>query len=211
MSRHPALRCRAVGEDAAGTSLIELVIALAVAALLLTVALPRIDNWSGQLRLDLASAELVGALRMARSHAIRRNTNVAVKFRPGANAERATFTLYVDGDGNGVLNRDIDRGIDPQIEPTRDLAHLGGRIRFGFPPGLVPTEPGSGRSMTRLGDPIRFNNSDLASFGALGTGTPGTLYVTDGYWLFAVRVYNRSGKVQVLRYQRATRVWRGAR
>ena len=59
-----------------------------------------------------------------------------------------------------------------------------------------------------LGDPIRFNRSDLASFGPLGTGTPGSLYLTDGRRLVVVRVLNRTGRVRTLAWDRNTDTWR---
>ncbi|MES1211289.1 MAG: hypothetical protein ABUL63_03035, partial [Acidobacteriota bacterium] len=59
------------------------------------------------------------------------------------------------------------------------------------------------------GDPIRFNSSDLASFGPLGTSTPGSLYLTDSQKrLMAVRVYGRTGKVKVIAYDFDAEVWR---
>lgn len=193
-----------------GYSLLELLIVLGVLAVLIVTGLPRIDRWSGQLRIDLAAHELVGALRTARAEAARRGNNVAIKFFPGKNGGRSAYALYLDGNGDGVRTLDIQRGLDPPIGIPRDLVHLGGPIRFGFPRGIVPSQPGyPRRPITRLDDPIRFNRSDLASFSPIGTSTPGSLYLTDGHWLFAVRVRNRSGRVEVLRYDRERNLWRG--
>ena len=88
--------------------------------------------------------------------------------------------------------------------------YFGRRIRFGFPEGARPSDPSSpGRRLEGLDDPIRFNRSDLASFGALGTATPGSLYLTDGHRLVAVRVLNRTGRIRVLAWDRKTDRWRG--
>ena len=63
--------------------------------------------------------------------------------------------------------------------------------------------------MDRLDDPIRFNQSDLASFDPLGTATPGSLYLTDRRSLLAaVRVTSRTGRIRVLRYDSRARTWR---
>ena len=63
--------------------------------------------------------------------------------------------------------------------------------------------------MDRLDDPIRFNRSDIASFGPLGGSTPGSLYVTDSIrHLAAVRVFGRTGKVKVLRWDAVEDRWR---
>ena len=94
------------------------------------------------------------------------------------------------------------------MTPPKPLQFFGRAVKFGFPPGPPPTEVGSRRPMDRLDDPIRFNDSDLASFGPIGTSTPGSLYLTDGEHLLVVRVLNRTGKVGVLAYDAAARVWR---
>lgn len=160
------------------------------------------------MKVDLATHELVGVLRMARSYAIRYSTKVGVKFRPGVESG-ATFTLYRDGDADGVLTADIDSGVDPPVSPPRQLAHFGSFARFGFPPGPAPRDPGDpGSRLDRLDDPIRFNRSDIASFNHLGGSTPGSLYLTDGrYLLSVVRVFGRTGKVRVMRYDQETEEW----
>ena len=93
-------------------------------------------------------------------------------------------------------------GVDPQVEPWRPLTHLGRGIGFGFPPGPLPRDPTSGRPIGgSRDDPIRFNSSDLASFSAAGTATPGSVYLTDGRrGLVVVRVTNVSGRVRTLRW-----------
>jgi len=192
-----------------GFTLVELIIALCLLAILLAIGAPPLMQISGDLRLRLASEELVGVLRTAKSYALRHDANVAVKFRTAANGQ-VTFALYRDGDGDGVLSRDIDTGVDPQVKPPRPLAHLGRGFGFGFPPGPPPRDPGSpDRPLDRTDDPIRFNSSDLASFSPLGSATPGSLYVTDGRRrLAAVRVFNMTGKVRVLTYDPEAQVWR---
>jgi prepilin-type N-terminal cleavage/methylation domain-containing protein len=192
-----------------GFTLLELLVTLALLVCLLSLGAPPLLRSSGDLRLRLAAGELVGVLRLARSYAVRHSANVAVKFRTAKNGE-VTFTLYRDGDGDGVLNRDIDSGVDPQVAPPQRLTQLGRGFGFGFPPGPPPRDPGSPqRPLGDLDDPIRFNQSDLASFSPLGTSTPGSLYLTDSVKRLAVvRVFNRTGKVRVLTYDPEKRVWR---
>jgi prepilin-type N-terminal cleavage/methylation domain-containing protein len=217
MGSHPAAGLRSGGGPPApgskararGYTLVELLVVVAVLGLVLVLGLPPLLDTTARVRVDLGAAEVVGALRGARSWAIRRNQQVAVKFSTGADG-RVAFTLYRDGDGDGVLNRDIDSGVDPQVAPAQTLAHLGRRVRFGFPPGKPPRDPGDPRRrLDRLEDPIRFNRSDLASFGSLGGSTPGSLYLTDGRrQLVVVRVLGRTAKVRVLRYDRESESWR---
>jgi hypothetical protein len=191
-----------------GFEIAELVVSLAVLTVLLMLGLPALAHFASGLRLRLAAGELEGTLRSARSLAIRLDTEVAVKFRPRPDGS-ATWAVYRDGNGNGVLNRDITAGIDPQVTPPQVLEELGRQMRFGFPPGRPVRDPGDPRSLLSTDDPIRFNQSDLASFGPLGTSTPGSLYLTDGQSrLLAVRVYGRTGKVKVIAYDFDAEVWR---
>lgn len=191
-----------------GFQLAELLVVLAVASLAASLGLPSLLRASGRLRVELAAAELTGALRTCKASAVRLDTNVAVKFRT-LDTGAVTFTLYRDGDGDGVRNADIDSGVDPQVAPARQLAHLGRQVGFGFPPGPPPRDPGDpSRRLDNLEDPIRFNRSDLASFSPLGGSTPGSLYLTDRtIHLAVVRVFGRTGKVKVLVYDSEREVW----
>jgi hypothetical protein len=72
----------------------------------------------------------------------------------------------------------------------------------------VPDPDGSGRALTGVGDPIRFNRSDICSFSATGESTPGSIYLWDGGDRMAVvRVYGRTGKIRTLYYRRGDREW----
>lgn len=193
----------------AGFNLIELLVAFALLALLATLAISPLHRAARSLRLRQAASELVGALRAAQSFAVRRSANVAVRFGVEPNGG-VTFSLYRDGNGNGVKNADIRAGIDPKIDGPRRLGGLGFGLRFGFPPGLRPTDPADpSRRLDRLDDPVRFNDSDLASFDPLGGATPGSLYLTDGHQgLAAIRVLGRNGRVRVMTYTAATGRWK---
>lgn len=191
-----------------GYQLLEAVVGVAIAMFMAGVLLPPLLRLADGRRVRLAAAELTGVLRQARSYAIRHNCRVGVKFL--VEEGRVRWVLHRDGDGDGVLNRDIDSGVDPPLGLPRDLTHLGRHVRFGFPPGPPPRDPGDPRRrMRRLDDPIRFNRSDIASFGPLGGSTPGSLYVTDSIrHLAVVRVFGRTGKVKVLRWDAIEDRWR---
>ncbi|HVS01743.1 MAG TPA: GspH/FimT family pseudopilin [Thermoanaerobaculia bacterium] len=194
--------------DARGFQLVELVLGLALGAAVALLVVPPLLSATARLRVGLAAAEMVGVLRSARSYAVTHNCHVAVKFfsddRP-----RPTWALFRDGDGDGVSSADIASGEDPQVTPRRALVHLGRHVGLGIPESLAPKDPSApSRLLARREDPIRFNRSDLASFGPLGTATPGSLYLSDGrHELVVVRVMGRTGRVRVLRWNDAAGVW----
>ena len=168
------IRSRAAAEK--GFTLVEALVALAITGLALALVAPGLNRLAAALRVDLATSELVGVFYEARSLAIRHSLRVGVKFRTDPDLHRVSYTLYADGDGDGVLTSDIDSGVDPRVAPARDLTHLGRRVRFGFPPGPPPRDPGDpARRLDNLDDPIRFNLSDIASFGPLGGSTQGSV------------------------------------
>jgi prepilin-type N-terminal cleavage/methylation domain-containing protein len=191
-----------------GFSLVELAVAVAILSIIALLVVPPLLSMTAVARVDLAAHELATALYEARSLAQRRATNVGVKLRVVAG--HVTFACYADGDGDGVRTADIDSGVDPRLTPVRWFAYFGPHVSLGFPPGRAPRDPDDpARRLDRLDDPIRFNSSDMASFGPLGTSTPGSFYVTDGRRaLAAVRLLGMTGKVRVLRWDPDADVWR---
>ena len=189
-----------------GFQVADLVVFLAIFGMTVVLGVPQLIRITADLRVRLAAQEVVAALRQARSSAIRLDREVALRFATGLRGE-VTFTLYRDGDGDGVLNADIRTGKDPQIAPPGRLEHLGADVRIGLPVRPV-RDPGDPSHFLDASDPIRFNASDLASFGPLGTATPGSVYLTDGgSHLAVVRVLGSTGRVRVLTYDFASQKW----
>ena len=167
---------------------------------------------SADLRLSLAASDLVGTLRLARSYALRHSANVAVKFRTGEDGA-VTFALYP----RRRRRRRAERATSTTA-PTPRSSRRGGSPTSGGASASASrrgrrrgTRRSPRRPLGQLDDPIRFNRSDLASFGPLGTATPGSLYLTDGRRrLAAVRVFGTTGKVRVLTWDADERRGAGA-
>jgi type II secretory pathway pseudopilin PulG len=196
---------------ASGLTLLDLVVTLAVLAVATAVTVPPLLEATRRLRLDTAARQVARTFHLARSYAVRHSANVGVRFNPDTGGTgRVSWTLYRDGDGDGVSSEDVRRGVDPPIGPReRALTPFGRGVAFGFPPGDPPREVGGRGRLDRLDDPIRFNRSDIASFTSLGTATPGTAYLTDGRdGLMCVRVSSLSGRIRVLTYDAEKEEWR---
>lgn len=194
---------------ARGFTLLDLLFVLAIATLFVLMATPPLLRAAGRSKVRLAAGEIRAALAHARLLAVRYSAHVGVKLYPRPDGT-VRFGVFRDGDADGVRSDDILTGTDPAMEPLHELTHFGYGIGFGFPPGPAPRDPGDpGHRLDRLDDPIRFNASDIASFGPLGDSTPGTIYLTDGrHNLAAVRVYGRTGRTYVLLYDAVREVWR---
>ncbi len=194
---------------------IEMVVVLGLISLGTGFLWPKISDLMSATELRLATGEVAAAFYEAKIYSQRQRANVAVVFRVDDSVGTLTsgtvsWLLYRDGDEDGVRKQDILSGIDPLVRGGRRLEHFGSRIRFGFPPGMTPTEIGDpGRRIPRLDEPIRFGNSGMASFSALGTSSPGTAYVTDGRnQLMAIRIGSLSGKVTIWKYDPSIQRWR---
>ena len=194
---------------AGGFSLFDLLLTLSVIGMVAAVGMPELFRSTEQTRLRLGAGEVASSLRLARIYALRHSANVAIKFQTAGDGV-VTYALFRDGDGDGVRSQDVVLGVDPQVEPWRRLTHLGRGTGFGFPPGALPRDPTSGKPIGgSRDDPIRFNSSDLASFAAGGTATPGSVYLTDGRrGLAIVRVTNVSGRVRIWRWDHDDKAWR---
>lgn len=192
-----------------GFQLSELTVVVAVVGMLAAIAVPSVLRATARQRVRLAAHEIAATLRLGRATAIRYSANVGVKFRTSDDGE-VTYTLYLDGDGDGVLSRDIETGVDVPLGTEERLTYLGPGVGFGFPGGRAPRDPGDPRRrLDRLDDPIRFNRSDIAAFSNLGGSTPGSLYLTDHHReLAVVRVLGQTGRLRIMVYDIDEERWR---
>jgi prepilin-type N-terminal cleavage/methylation domain-containing protein len=181
-----------------GFSLAEVMVAIAILVAITWFGMPALHAYTAESSLVARAEVFKGEFRRARSIAIRSNRQTALRFEQ--RSDGIYVGIYRDGDFDGVLSRDIQRGIDPLVETPVRIGDAT-RVRVGIAEG-VP-EPPPGRGMLDPEDPIRFGRSDMISFSPLGTATPGTLYLT-GYGLqMAVRVTGTDARIR-------TMIWRGA-
>jgi hypothetical protein len=142
----------------AGMTLTELLLWMAFSSwafVLMTAGIARLEE---AVAIRSAVHETTVAFYRARSSAIARNRNVGLKFRK--NGPRHEWTVYVDGNGNGVLSSEISSGVDPELGVYLPWS------RNDVLPGImndirVPDPSNPNRYLDRIDDPIRFNNSDI--------------------------------------------------
>lgn len=177
-----------------GYSLVEMVVVAAILMVGAAVAAPTLRAYSLESQIVGVGQKFKLSFLRARSVATRRGTYAAIRFE--RRAEGVFYSLYADGNANGVLAADIAKGIDTRIEGPYLLTTGAPDIQVAIDPGTPAIPPDSGELATS--DPIRFGPSDTLSFSPLGTATPGTFYLAGAGMRGAVRVTPATSRVRLL-------------
>jgi type II secretory pathway pseudopilin PulG len=187
-----------------GYSLIELIFVIGLVATLSGFAIPLLLTGLDNLRAAGAARYMSARLHRARMEAVVRSRDVAIQFT--ATSRGYTFAMYADGNRNGVLTRDIQRGIDQPLGQPERLGDNFAGVEFGAVDALPPVDPGG----TAPGsDPIRIGTSGLLTFTPLGTSSSGTLYIVGRHNAqYAVRILGTTGRIRVLKYEPGSRQWK---
>jgi type II secretory pathway pseudopilin PulG len=189
---------------ARGYCLLELIFVLGIAGTLSAMATP-------QLLMTIDDSRTLGAVRYVstrlqetRMEAVKRNVNVAMQFTQADGVYG--YTVYRDGNGNGVLSRDIQRGVDAPIHAIERLPDQFTGIDFGALQGIPPAD---GSGSVPGSDPIRLGSSDMVSFTAAGTSSTGTLYIRSHRNVqYAIVIFGETGKTRIVKYDAGIRGWR---
>ena len=204
-------RCRGLQPARAGAggwSLVEVSMALALTGLALLMALPALSDVVRRTRLESATRSLAGSMVAARWGALTSGRATGLRLDAGVSGG-LDWTLFRDGNGNGLRSADLARGIDPVLRPSVRLSDLAPGVRAGIlGHGDVPRLPPQRGTLSGLDDPVKFGAGDLASFSPLGSATPGSLYLTDGTDMTALVVNGQTGRLRLFRFDRAARDWK---
>jgi type IV fimbrial biogenesis protein FimT len=133
----------------AGFTLIELMITLAVLALLLMIGLPNLSAWLANTQIRTAAEAMQAGLQLARAEALRRNVNVRFQL---VDSLAATCALSNSGanwvvslaDATGACNIDPSDAVAPQIIQKRSGAE-------GSPNAVITATGGSAVVFSGLG------------------------------------------------------------
>jgi type II secretory pathway pseudopilin PulG len=186
-----------------GASLLELIFVTGLLAVITAVAVPPMLAALDDLRTLGAVRYISSRLQQARTQAVTRSTDAAVRFTP--DGPSYAYAVFLDGNRNGVRSTDIQSGIDREIHRGERLADQFPGIEFGTLPSLPSVDPSAPAPGA---DPIRLGSSDMVSFSALGTSTPGSLYVLGpGGAQYVVRIFGGTGKTRILRFDARGRRW----
>jgi prepilin-type N-terminal cleavage/methylation domain-containing protein len=179
-----------------GFSLLEVLFVVALIVTITGICVPLCLSTLDGLRTQGAARYLAGRLNLARMEAVKRSVNVAMRVEGADTGYRYTF--YADGNRNGVLTHDINRGVDRATGPPECLGEKFGGVVFGILRGVTAIDGSD--PLDASSDPVRFGRSDLLSFSPTGSATAGTFYLHGRKQQMAVRVLGVTGRVRVLRF-----------
>ena len=168
----------------AGLGLLEVVVVTGLLGLGLLIVIPAL----GSLRASALTA--AGAQRIALTLQSLRWKSVAQARGHGLmfdqDARGWIWYEVRDGNGNGLKTSEVRDGIDPTLSGPHRLEDTVAPVTLGFPSNGPFREipPGTG-FIDRLDDPIRLGNTQLLTFGPLGTASSGTSRGT-GTWRWAL-------------------------
>jgi prepilin-type N-terminal cleavage/methylation domain-containing protein len=177
-----------------GFSLVEMLVVVALSLTMAAVALPVFRAMSADSQLMSAGLQFKAHFRLAASRAVASNAYTAIRFETRPSGQ-VWYSIYRDGNSNGVLSADIERGHDVRIAGPFPLTAGAPGVRVGINPGTPAVPPDSGQLS---GNPIRFGNSGMLSFSPLGTATPGTFYLAGDSAQAAVRVTGGTARVRLM-------------
>lgn len=190
--------------DIRGYSLTELLTVLAIIGIMVGIALPSLATISTRRALNVASSEFRAIFHLARSKAIAQRRNHAIKFRKSG--QLWTWSLYQDGDWDGVRNDDIAAGIDRLVDGPHELLGASREVRIGIASPRLP-DPDTGASLGAA-SPVRFGVGALCSFSMRGTSTAGTVFLTTRRGDAAlVRVYGPTAKIRSMIFNTTSGRW----
>jgi len=191
--------------DAGGYTLIDTTCAAALCVVMAAIAVPVIGGTLDRERTIIGAQFLAGQLQRARLEALKRARTVAVHV--GIVGGRTRIQLFVDGDGDGVRQQDVEDGIDPALAPEQfvDDHSRGVSLRIN----QAVTDIGGAGDLAAGDDPLRIGNTALVAFSPLGSATSGTLYIAGHRGpQMAIRVFGGTGRVRVMTFDAQARQWR---
>ena len=188
-----------------GAALIDVVVALGLSLVMAAAAVPVIGGTLEREHVIVGTQYLAALVQRARLESLKRAAAVAVRLE--VLDGRTAVQLFSDGNGNGVLQRDIDREIDPALTGLEWLDAHGRGVSLRINRAIDDVAGGS--RLEAGDDPLRIGNTALVSFSPLGSSTSGTLYVAAPRGpQMAIRIFGATGRVRVLTFDAQARQWR---
>lgn len=190
--------------ESKGYSLLEVLVTISLLVIVAGAAIPLAHGSVDRSRAAAAASYVAGRMAKARFEAVKRSAFVAIRFVE--DTDGYWLRVYVDGNGNGVLSRDITRDVDRPITHAEKLDHHFPGVTFGIEPNVPSLD--SNQTLD-TSDPIHIGATTLLSFNPNGSSTSGTLFIRgQRASQFAVRILGATGRTRVFQFNVEDRTWR---
>jgi type IV fimbrial biogenesis protein FimT len=129
--------------DSKGVTLLELMVVIAIVAILSVVAVPSFTTGRSKAQTGSAAREILTAIQLAKMAAIKESANVVVHFTPGTGE---CLAFVDDGAGGGTTEDRVRNGSERLVR------------RYTMPPGVT-------LSLPSFGTDLEFSNRGLPTAG----------------------------------------------
>jgi hypothetical protein len=191
-----------IPRDAAGFTLLELLLSIAVGVAITTISIPVTNQIVDDVRAAGAARYMAGRIMRIRLEAVRQSRAVALRFVK--EGDDYAYAPFADGNGNGIRTADIQAGIDTPLGTFERIGDKFPGMRFVLDVG-VPDVDGAKSADT---DGVRIGKACILTMGVDGTASSGTLYLRGRGGQYAVRVLGATGRTRVLLFAPGAGAWR---
>ena len=162
----------------AGFTLIELMVVIAIVAILTAIAIPNFINWRRNAQMRASADELLSAVQLTKLRAVKERTNCVVFF----STANDSYVAFVDnGAGGGVADNEVRDGTEAIIKQgilpgTVDLysaSFSGGVPRLRFAGNGLPNRFGSVRLQNNDSTIYRMVSISVTGFTKIRTSNDG--------------------------------------
>jgi type II secretory pathway pseudopilin PulG len=190
-----------------GNTLMEIIVTMGALGMIACITLPTLSSVLWRSTMRGAVVRVHALLVTTQEDAVAMKRNRAIKFLRDSDGGWS-YAVYIDGDGDGVLNADIASGVDPLVQGPDVIVSPQAMATIGIPAEGLP-DPDGGARLRPETAPVQFNRSTLCSFSPDGSGTPGSIYLrTVAGDAAVVRCSGEAGRISVLELPRGGRKWR---
>ena len=171
-----------------GFTLLELLIVIAIAAVLMAIGVPNFSKWKEKHEINGQAQKVYSDMMLARSTSIKNNNNVLITFDTAKNL----YKVHDDTDSDGVEDHD---------EAVKSV-NLENNVEFGYVPELLDIE---GNQVT---SPIFFGSGNSVTFNSRGQASKGgsifLIHKNDiglsNDRLRSINILKATGSVEYLKY-----------